>query len=118
VSGNIALISRGTCPFSQKATLAKAAGAVGAVVYNNVEGAFGGTLGGPGVYPPILALSQADGLALKAAITDASLVATISVVNTEVLTYNVLAQTQGGDPENVLALGAHTDSVEAGPGIK
>jgi Zn-dependent M28 family amino/carboxypeptidase len=29
----------------------------------------------------------------------------------------VLAQTNGGDPNSVLVLGAHTDSVEAGPGI-
>lgn len=29
----------------------------------------------------------------------------------------MLAQTKGGDKENVLAIGAHTDSVEAGPGI-
>jgi Zn-dependent M28 family amino/carboxypeptidase len=31
--------------------------------------------------------------------------------------YNVLAQTKHGDPNSVLVLGAHTDSVEAGPGI-
>jgi Zn-dependent M28 family amino/carboxypeptidase len=29
----------------------------------------------------------------------------------------VLAQTKGGDPNSVLVLGAHSDSVEAGPGI-
>ncbi len=32
-------------------------------------------------------------------------------------TYNVIAETKGGDHENVVALGAHTDSVEKGPGI-
>lgn len=32
-------------------------------------------------------------------------------------TYNVIAQTKGGDPDNVVSLGGHTDSVEAGPGI-
>ncbi|KAG8161227.1 hypothetical protein KVR01_009491 [Diaporthe batatas] len=31
--------------------------------------------------------------------------------------YNVIAQTKGGDPNNVLQLGAHMDSVAAGPGI-
>lgn len=31
--------------------------------------------------------------------------------------YNVIAQTKGGDATDVLALGAHTDSVQAGPGI-
>ena len=29
----------------------------------------------------------------------------------------MIAQTKGGDKENVLTVGAHTDSVEAGPGI-
>lgn len=29
----------------------------------------------------------------------------------------MIAQTKGGDKENVLAVGAHTDSVQAGPGI-
>lgn len=33
------------------------------------------------------------------------------------LSYNVIAQTKGGDPNNVLAVGGHTDSVAAGPGI-
>jgi Zn-dependent M28 family amino/carboxypeptidase len=31
--------------------------------------------------------------------------------------YNVIAETKTGDHENVLALGAHTDSVAEGPGI-
>jgi carboxypeptidase Q len=31
--------------------------------------------------------------------------------------WNVIAQTKGGDPENVVHLGAHSDSVKAGPGI-
>ena len=31
--------------------------------------------------------------------------------------YNIIADTKGGDPEQVLVLGAHSDSVYAGPGI-
>lgn len=34
-----------------------------------------------------------------------------------IFSYNVIAETKGGDHNNVLMLGAHTDSVEAGPGI-
>ena len=30
---------------------------------------------------------------------------------------NVIAQTKSGDPDNVIFVGAHADSVEAGPGI-
>lgn len=29
---------------------------------------------------------------------------------------NVIAQTKSGDPNNVIFVGAHADSVEAGPG--
>ena len=32
--------------------------------------------------------------------------------------YNVLAETRGGDPNNVIMAGAHLDSVNAGPGIQ
>jgi hypothetical protein len=49
VEGAIALISRGECPFGQKATNAFTVGAAGAVIYNNEPGALAGTLGGAGV---------------------------------------------------------------------
>jgi aminopeptidase Y len=35
----------------------------------------------------------------------------------EATTYNVLAETQGGNPNNVVMVGAHLDSVNEGPGI-
>jgi uncharacterized repeat protein (TIGR01451 family) len=38
ISGNIALISRGSCSFQAKIANAQAAGAIGAVVFNNVDG--------------------------------------------------------------------------------
>ena len=46
VTGKIALVNRGTCPFADKSRAAYAAGAVGVVIWNNVAGPFtGGTLG-------------------------------------------------------------------------
>jgi subtilisin family serine protease len=66
VSGNIALISRGTLFFSEKVNNAMAAGAIAAVIYNNANGNFLGTLQNSGNWIPALAISQADGLALKA----------------------------------------------------
>lgn len=65
VEGNIALISRGTCPFGQKSALAGVAGASGAIIYNNApEPLGGGTLGPPprpeGEYVPTLGVSQAN----------------------------------------------------------
>ena len=41
----------------------------------------------------------------------------VDVVRTLKTTYNVLAETPGGDPDNVVMAGAHLDSVPAGPGI-
>lgn len=66
VSGNIALIARGTLTFAEKVTHAKAAGATAAIIYNNVDGLFLGTLGTAGDWIPARAISRADGLAIKA----------------------------------------------------
>ncbi|KAL2265835.1 hypothetical protein VTJ83DRAFT_6935 [Remersonia thermophila] len=120
VSGNIALISRGTCSFSQKAINAKAAGAVGALVYNNEDGVVQGTLGEPLLdYAPIAGITQADGLALLEKLAEGEVVADLKIdalVESRV-TYNVIAETKLGDKNNVLVVGGHSDSVPAGPGI-
>lgn len=64
VSGNIALIQRGTEFFATKLTNAINAGAVGAIIYNNVAGAFSGTLGASAAWIPAVSVSQADGASL------------------------------------------------------
>ena len=54
IKGSIALIMRGSCSFQKKVANAQAAGAIGAVVFNNVPG--DPTLinmGGDGVSPPV-----------------------------------------------------------------
>ncbi|KAF4120920.1 Zn-dependent amino- or carboxypeptidase, M28 family [Geosmithia morbida] len=121
VEGAIALISRGECQFSAKSTFAKAAGAVGAIVYNNEEGLVAGTLGSvSGDYAPIVGISKKDGEDLIAKLeVEGEIQATLFVdaVNEERVTYNVLAETKQGDHDNVLVLGGHSDSVPAGPGI-
>ncbi|KAK4102366.1 Zn-dependent exopeptidase [Parathielavia hyrcaniae] len=120
VSGNIALISRGTCTFAQKALNAKAAGALGAIVYNNVPGELSGTLGEPFLeYAPVVGLSQADGLALLEMLAAGEVIGTLNVdaVVEDRVSYNVIAETKGGDHDNVLMVGGHSDSVSAGPGV-
>ncbi|GAQ05319.1 probable leucine aminopeptidase 2 [Aspergillus lentulus] len=123
LKGKIALVKRGECPFATKSVLSAKAGAAAALVYNNIEGSMAGTLGGPtnemGPYAPIAGISLADGQALIQ-LTQAGPVTANLWINSQVenrTTYNVIAQTKGGDPNNVVALGGHTDSVEAGPGI-
>ena len=66
VRNNLALIQRGTLTFSNKVVNAMAAGARGAIIYNNVSGTFLGTLGGANNWIPAIALSQADGQTLQA----------------------------------------------------
>jgi Zn-dependent M28 family amino/carboxypeptidase len=120
VDGAIALISRGECTFAEKATYALSAGAVGAVVYNNVEGPLAGTLGGVGDYPPTVGITQEAGESLLALLTAGTVVDGELVVDAILenrTTYNVIAETKGGDHDNVVSLGAHTDSVDAGPGM-
>lgn len=121
VSGNIALISRGTCPFAQKSLNAKAAGAVAAIIYNNVAGELSGTLGSPFKdYAPVVGISQEDGKVLLDKLAQGAVTAAfkLDAVVEERVSYNVIAETKGGDHDNVLILGGHTDSVPAGPGIK
>lgn len=73
MTGKIALIRRGSCPFTQKVAAAEAAGAVGAIVMNNVAGtpvAMGGTDNSIGI--PSVMISQEDGDALVAALSGAT----------------------------------------------
>lgn len=61
VVGKIALVDRGTCPFSDKVQIAQNAGAVAVIVCNNVESApisMGGTA--PNITIPSIMISKAD----------------------------------------------------------
>lgn len=121
VEGNIALIKRGECTFSQKSINAKAAGAVAAIIYNNEEGSLQGTLGEPFLeYAPVLGITLEAGKAILAKLADGTVTATLKIdaIVEERLTYNVIAETKEGDHDNVLIVGGHSDSVPAGPGIK
>lgn len=124
VAGNIALISRGSCDFGLKSALAGGAGATAAVIYNNVPGSVSATLGPPprpeGPYVATVGLSQEQGLAYVSQIqsgTNVTASLDVKTVIQLITTNNVIATSKCGDKNNKLALGAHTDSVGAGPGI-
>lgn len=121
-NGSIVLIERGLCAFGDKSELAGQAGAVAAVIYNNIpgDGVFSGTLGSP--LPDQIATlgvsyetgtSWADKLSLNISLSASALMDSF-VKN--VTTYNVIAETRDGDPDNVVMLSAHSDSVQY-PGI-
>lgn len=63
--GRTALITRGGTTFAQKATEAKAAGCVAAIIHNNQPGNFNGTLGAEGDWLPVVSISLEEGLYLK-----------------------------------------------------
>jgi Zn-dependent M28 family amino/carboxypeptidase len=116
-AGNIVLVSRGACTFAIKATNAYDAGAVGVVIYNNIAGELAGTLGNTFTLDiGVTGITQAMGQQLAAT------PGLVLRLKTETLrgiatTYNVLAESKSGDPNNVVMAGAHLDSVNAGPGI-
>jgi Zn-dependent M28 family amino/carboxypeptidase len=118
--GNIALIQRGGCSFGLKAINAEAAGASAVVIFNQGSdptrfGLIVGTLGGTSIVDiPVVGASYADGVALS----QAGSTAFVKVDPPQNITVNnVLAESQSGDPNNVIMAGAHLDSVQRGPGI-
>jgi Zn-dependent M28 family amino/carboxypeptidase len=122
VRGAIALVQRGTCPFGTKVANAAAAGAVGAIVMNAGDvdtparmDLFLGTLGTPvgipavGVsYPQGVAFANAPGTTVRISAQ------TISEIRH---TENVIAETPGGNANNVVMAGGHLDSEPDTTGI-
>ncbi|MBI5257093.1 MAG: S8 family serine peptidase [Burkholderiales bacterium] len=65
MAGKVCLIARGTIDFATKVTNCQASGGVGAVVYNNAAGGFGGTLGTTVTTIPSVTASDTEGAAMK-----------------------------------------------------
>ncbi len=121
----VALIQRGSCDFGLKAANAATAGYDAAIIFN--EGNPGrtdlspGTLGAPATIP-VVALSYADAVAL--AETDNATVRVKTTVEVDLSreTENVIADLpktgkKVKNADQVVVVGAHLDSVAAGPGI-
>ncbi len=119
-AGNIALVRRGTCNFSDKVVNAEAAGAVGVIIFNQGNtpersGLLTGVTLGVPVGVPVVGVSTATGESLMADGTVAHIVT--DTVSEERDTWNVIAQTKKGNAQNVVMAGAHLDSVAEGNGI-
>jgi subtilisin family serine protease len=65
MSGKVCLIQRGAYDFATKVSNCQASGGVGAVIYNNAAGGFGGTLGTTVTSIPSVTASDAEGAAMK-----------------------------------------------------
>jgi Zn-dependent M28 family amino/carboxypeptidase len=122
--GNVALVQRGTCAFVQKAEVAQQVGAAGIIIFN--DGA------NDTRQNALFVLNQVD-LHIPAVISSFKvgnelyqLIKSGQNVTVDFSTFGhlqdrflpqVIAETKGGDPNNVLVVGAHLDSVPEGPGI-
>jgi Zn-dependent M28 family amino/carboxypeptidase len=120
----VALVQRGTCFFEVKVANAVDAGYDAVIIFNEGNPGrtelFIGTLGRP-FDIPVVGLSFADAAALYAQIQAGTAVEVRVVTSTEIdlnrTTTNILADSRRGDPDKVVVVGAHLDSVVAGPGI-
>ncbi len=120
--GEIALVQRGGCTFAVKSQVAAAAGAGATVVFNNQAGQLAGTLSEPQTHStPIIGTLQEIGNDLANGVANGDTGADVRVrvdrINENRPTRNVIAETPDGDPDRVVVVGAHLDSVPRGPGI-
>jgi subtilisin family serine protease len=96
-AGRIALVDRGTCAISIKASNAEAAGATGMILVNNVPGAPGSfSYGGGTITVPVLAVSQADGNALVAAAAGGTVSVKVDPADAISLTNTMVASSSRG----------------------
>jgi len=122
-AGDIALIQRGACTFQLKAENAAAAGAVGAIIFNQ-----GNTPDRTGLINATLSADYAGGIPVFfattargeewAGTTGLELHMIADVFRGMVTTTNVIGETPGGRDDRVVVVGAHLDSVRQGPGIQ
>jgi Zn-dependent M28 family amino/carboxypeptidase len=125
-AGTIALMQRGTCTFAVKTDNALAAGAAAVIIFNegnadDRQGVLSGTLNPPPRTISAVGTSFAIGLDLsngvKTGATGTVMHVKTDTVAEERTTRNVIVETPGGDPDRVVVIGAHLDSVSRGPGI-
>jgi Zn-dependent M28 family amino/carboxypeptidase len=122
-AGAIALIQRGTCPFTQKYQNALDAGAGATLIFND------GVAGTDGREAPIATTAPTDndipammisndiGEALYNARATATVRIVVDATTTPNEELNVIADSPKGDKDRTIVVGAHLDSVEEGPGI-
>ncbi|KAI0470138.1 peptidase family M28 [Xylaria cf. heliscus] len=122
-TGKIALVKRGTCAIADKLRLARAHGALGVILYHNNAGTpSSATLSAEsyGQIVPVATIKQAVGQDWKARLAAGEEVVVelyIDAFFEERRSWNIIAETKEGDPDNVVMLGAHLDSVQAGAGV-
>jgi len=123
-TGKIVLIKRGNCTVNERVRLAKLHGALAVILYNQAPGTnYSNTqlnIDDSKIIVPLGLIPLEIGNAWKGRLAKGETLTVNLVVDSGVETresWNVIAETKDGDPNNVVMLGAHLDSVEEGPGI-
>lgn len=111
-TNNIAFIRRGTCLFANKVTNAQKAGAKALILINTDDNLI--LASSPGQIPVFLV-----GKKLGDALVNQQPTLTLFAknFNGEEQTHNLCAESIAGSQDDVIVVGSHSDSVEAGPGI-
>lgn len=133
-AGSIVLVQRGVCTFEQKIDNASAAEAGAVFIYNNARPEAEGVAPGDQLTnvasgprdtedSPAATLPQASGETLSALVEAAPADAPVegtALIEKEFLvgeTFNIIADSIAGDPEDTVVIGAHLDGVAEGPGV-
>ena len=110
LDGKVALIERGTITFQEKVTRVAEAGALAAIVFNNVEGNFGGRLMDRSTIPAV-SIARADGLRLLELMEREEAKAGVSVETTSLPSRNVIAEKpDNSESGGTVIVGAHYDT--------
>jgi aminopeptidase YwaD len=116
LQGKVALLERGELTFSEKVSNVAEAGAVAAIIFNQAERSFSGTLRTPAPIP-VVTLGRQEGQALRDRVARGSVLVEVAV-DADVVTRqsrNVIGRLPGSRP-GAIVIGGHFDSVAAGPG--
>jgi aminopeptidase YwaD len=125
LTGKIALVERGAISFADKVLNAAAQGAEGVIIFNNADGVINGTLGGPNdAYVPVVSITRDAGQAILADLNNGeTLTATVTIEGAEGgirTSHNVIATkaptNKNKGTNDIVAIGAHHDSVPGAPG--
>ncbi|MFI0795831.1 M28 family peptidase [Micromonospora rubida] len=122
-AGAVVVLARAACGYARQQQIAAGVGARGVLLYYvtpSPENSYRFHAFTPEVFTiPTASVAQRDGEALaRAARGDGARVhLTLRARAVARTTVNVLAETAGGDPDNVVLLGAHLDSVPEAPGM-
>ncbi|ARF53563.1 M28 family peptidase [Streptomyces gilvosporeus] len=122
-AGAVVVLARAACGYGVQQQVAAGAGARAVLLYyptpspENIYRLIGFTP--PAFTIPVASVSQREGESLSRAAAGGGVRVHLTLRAHDVArtTVNLTAETAGGDPDNVVLIGSHLDSVTEGPGI-